>query len=175
MVNYSWTCLACHATVEAGNNHCGSCGCPAESTVRQQKAHRAAHLAGTPLQPPTLRIPFINNVSAVEAFRAFVFVPVTLWSSIKFITDGSATFAFGRHATHMIEVTGPWSSFLGALSLLLCTVAMGTIVVDYCDKRKNEQMYARILRWSLHGWVVFFIASCVVGWKLEVIRWVRIN
>jgi hypothetical protein len=62
MVNYSWTCLACHATVEVGNNHCGSCGCPAESTVRQQEAHRAAHLAGTPLQPPTLRIPFINNV-----------------------------------------------------------------------------------------------------------------
>lgn len=175
MSSYSWSCLACNATVEAGRKFCHLCACPAESTVRQQEAHRTAYFLGTPLPPPTLRRAFVNNVSGLDLFRGLFVVPVALWSAFKFINSGTATFVFGRHATDMVEVTGPWSSLLGALSLLLCAVAMASVVVDYFDKRANENVYKRVLAWSLHGWVVLMVATCIVGWKLEAIRWAPIQ
>lgn len=130
-----------------------------------------AECENTPSSQGAAHVP--NKIPFGELFSAFVLIPLCLWLSIMFLADGKAIISFSKRATHHIEVSGPWSSLLGAIAMLLFAAMFSSIVFDHFDRRPNEHHYSRFAKWVARLALAALVLACLVGWQFEHIRWVK--
>ena len=116
-----------------------------------------------------------NKVPIEDLIRGFVLAPALAWIAFTFLRDGKATLSFSRNAKYAIEVTGPWSSLLGALALLMGAAAFGALVADHFDKRPNEHLYKRVVNAFFLGFGACFLLAWFVGSQWEQVQWVPVN
>jgi hypothetical protein len=78
MPSYAWSCPACKASCAPASEVCFQCGCPANSTVAQQHAFRAAHAgSGPPARLPLFEAEVEVSVAAqLRSLRAAVLLRV---------------------------------------------------------------------------------------------------
>jgi hypothetical protein len=149
--------------------------CP-NCTTGRESSTTACHHCGEQFAPavePSAHVP--NKVPMEVLIRGFLLAPALTWIAIIFLLDGKATLSLSRNATHAIEVTGPWSSLLGAFALLMAAAAFGAIVVDHFDKRPNEHLYKRIVNSFFLGFAACFVLAWFVGMQWEQVQWVRVK
>jgi hypothetical protein len=149
--------------------------CPSCNAEREQ-SDTACHRCGEPFWPdpdPDAHVP--NKVPAEDLIRGFVLAPALLWIAVVFLREGKATLSFSRNASYAIEVTGPWSSLLGALAMLMGAAAFGALVADHFDKRPNEHIYKRVVNACFLGFAACFLLAWLVGSRWEQVQWVPIK
>ncbi len=134
------------------------------------------HRCGEPFLPePDLNAHVPNKVPVEDLIRGFILVPASLWLAVAFLREGKATLSFSRNAKFAIEVTGPWSSLLGAIAMLMGAAAFAALVADHFDKRPTEHIYKRLFNACFLGFAACFLLSVLVGSKWEQVQWVPIK
>ena len=146
--------------------------CPSCTAENAPSAYACHRCNGSFLNAPdaTGRKPY--NVSFTDLFRGVVLAPSLLWIALRFFEEGKAAFSFSRKATSFLEVSGPWSSMLGALAMLMGAAAFGSMVADFFDTRPNEHVYRKFFLWCLYSAAICFLLAVLVGAQLEHIHWV---
>lgn len=148
-------CTNCSAEIDQNAPYCKHCG--ADNLIQTEK---------------TSYIP--NKIPIDDLVRGFMLTPMLIWLAVKFLQDGKAILSFSRNAKQVLEISGPWSSLLGALALLMGAAAFGTMVADHFDKRPNEHLYKKFTNYCFLGFGGFFLLACFVGYQWEHIRWVAV-
>jgi hypothetical protein len=146
--------------------------CTAEREPTATACHRCDEQFSQAVEPPT-HVP--NEVPTEDLIRGFVLAPALTWIAIVFLREGKATLSFSRNAKYAIEVTGPWSSLLGALAMLMGAAAFGALVADHFDKRPNEHVYKRVVNACFLGFAACFLLAWFVGSKWEQVQWVTVK
>lgn len=146
--------------------------CPSCTTENAPSAYACHRCSFSFINAPdaTGRKPY--NVSFTDLLSGVFLAPSCVWLAFKFFEQGTAIFSFSRHATRFLEVSGPWSSMLGAIAMFVGAAAFGSTVADFFDTRANEHVYRKFLLWCSYSAVAFFLLAVLVGAQLEHIKWV---
>ena len=143
--------------------------CTAENAPSAYACHRC-NFSFLNAPDATGRKPY--NVSFTDLLRGVLLTPLCVWLAFKFFEEGKAVFSFSRNATSFLEVSGPWSSMLGAIAIFMGAAAFGSMVADFFDTRANEHVYRKVLLWCLNSATAFFLLAVLVGDQLEHIKWI---
>ncbi len=185
MPNYIWRCHVCDCRNEAETYRCARCGCPDEVNayeIEERKRRYELHPENYPLvapaqfdkpRDPTRRADGSNIVPINELVRSVFLSIVGLWLAWSFLKDERAIFSFGKGSHTYIEVSGFFSSLLGALSILAIASSAISVVADHFDRRPNESIYKKINGYFLTAFISLALLSILVGWQLEHIQVLR--
>ena len=152
------------------SNRCPSCS--AELRPSATFCHKCGELLPA-LVDPNAYVP--NKVPIDDLIKGILLAPMMTWLAVICLRDGKAILSFSRNAKTVIEVSGPWSSLLGAISMLMGAAAFGSMVVDHFDKRPNEHLYKKVMNLCLVGFGVCFLLAWIVGSYWEHIQWVSVK
>lgn len=119
---------------------------------------------------PSRRPDGSNIIPGDELMRAAMVSLFGPWLAWSFLKDERALFSLGKRSHTYIEVSGFFSSLLGALSMLAVASGAISIIADHFDRRPNEPTYQKINRYCWIAFLILVLLSIFIGWKLEHIQ-----
>lgn len=175
-----WFCKVCENQNPPSAGICEQCGSPADIEKSEIESRQEGYKKQGPLKPtqidgpettlPERRPDGSNIIPTNELIQSFFFTILGGWLAWRFLKDEQAVFAFSKRASTYIEVSGFFSSLLGALAMLMVASSSLSIIADHFDRRPNEPAYKKFNKVCSIAFVILTLLAIFVGWKLEHIR-----